>query len=363
MQYNMLITIENRRVIMKFHSKLLALLMALLLAVSTLGSFTVFATEDEYAYTVEDVEYLASLLGISYDETLDYLGITEDDLVVSAGDASASDVAVTYTDMLSGIDFETLTTAAYNISYKVPKSANVYNVDSDELDIYGYLEVSKEDLMNSYNVIEIAEYSDSLSQAVVYYQISVQESTPYGKHIGNYNKLTSDEQDALIQLKVEEGYSESNTYFTRKSGQLYLVARSDNDYMADNGLCTTEADVTTIIDGTVYNAYIYIQHGGTASDAKIVDNIVDTFRVKGAASADSVNKTLAIVALCICGVLLIVVGFLVFFIIRFSMFSSASGSKFNIIGFNMPAKVTSGAVSKHQFHAKENISDSLDDEE
>ncbi len=348
---------------MKFHSKILALLMALLLAVSAFGAFSAFASEDEYSYTVEDVEYLASLLGMSYDETLSYLGISEDDLVVSTGDASASDVPVTYTDMLSGLEFETRTTAAYNISYKLPKGADIYNVDSDELDIYGYLEVSKEDLMNSYNVIELAEYSDTLSQAVVYYQISAQEGTPYGKHIGNYNKLSSDEQNALIQLKVEEGYSESNTYFVRKSGQLYLVARSDNDYMADNGLCTTEVDITTVIDGTVYNAYVYIQHGGTASDAKIVDSIVDSFRVKGALSADSVNQTLAIVALCISGVLLIVVGFLVFFIIRFSMFSKASGSKFNIIGFDMPMKAASKASSKHQFHAHEDISDSLDDAE
>ncbi len=347
---------------MKFHSKFLALLMALLMAVSAFGAFAVSATEEEYAYTVEDVEYVASLLGMSYEETLNYLGITEDDLVEST-DTSASDVAVTYTDMLSGLDFETRTTALYNITYKLPKSADVYSPASDELELYSYVGVSKEDLMNSYNVVEMAEYSDTLTQAVVYYQISAQENTPYGEYIDNYNKLTSDEQDALVKLKVEEGYSESNTYFVRKNGQVYLVARMDNDLMADSGLCTTEADVTTIIDGTVYNAYIYVQHGGTAADAEIVDSLIDTFRVKGTASESSVNKTLAIIALCLCGVLLIVLGFLVFFIIRFSMFSKASGSKFNIIGFDMPKMISSGAVSKHSFRANTGVKDSLEDDD
>ncbi len=350
---------------MKFCSRLLALLLAMLLAVSAFSALTVSATEeDEYQYTKEEVEMYASLLGMSYEDTLDYLGLSEADLaegsILSSSDAPA---VYSYTDMLAGLDFVTRTTSSYGISYKLPKESAIYSPETDELVIVNALETTKKDLMNNYFVVDMAEYTDPLTQAVVYYQISAEENTPYGNHIGNFNDLSVDEQNSLIELKVSDGYDKSNTYTVRRDGQLYLIARTDADYMSESGLCTTEVDITTVINGVYYNAYLYVQHGGTEADKNIVDDLINSFRVKGIVTQADANKTIAIIALCLAGVLLIVVGFLVFFIIRFSIFSKASGSKFNIIGFNMPEKITANAVSKHSFRTESSLSDSAEEDD
>lgn len=346
---------------MKFQSKIIALLMVLVLSVSVFGAFGVSATEEEdYSYTVADVEAIAELYGMTYEEALTALGITEDDLVDSAA-ASDSDAVVTYTDMLSAVEFTTKTTDAHGITYKVPVESTIYSPDSSDLEIYNYTGTTKKELLNSYSLVEMSEYTAADSQAVVYYQISAEEDTAYGKYIGSFNDLSKTEKDELVQIKVEEGYDAENTYMVRNGGQVYLVARMDNDYAADSGLCTTEAEITTVINGTYYSAYIYVQHGGTASDAAIVDDLIKSFTIKGELSDAQATNVIAIVALCIVGVLLIVIAFLVFFIIRFSAFSKASGSKFNIIGFSMPKKASETASSKHNFHAKSGVEESLED--
>ncbi len=349
---------------MKLHSKLLAILIALLLSVSAFGAFTVSAAEEEYQYTQEDIEMYASLLGMSYEETLDYLGITAEDLVESST-VSSSDAAVShsYSDMLSSVEFTKRTTDAYGITYKLPKEAVIYGIDSDEVEMYNYLGASKVDVMNSYNVVEIAEYTDTLTNAVVYYQISAQENTPYGKAIENYGNLSVAAQNSLIDLKLTEGYDESNTYTVRRNGNLYLIARTDTDYMSTDGICTTEVDITTVINGIYYNTYLYIQHGGTEADADMVNSLISSFSIKGIMTTAQSNQIIAIVALCLCGILLIVIGFLVFFIIRFSLFSKASGSKFNIIGFDIPKQSAAHAVSKHSFRSGSDLKDSLESDD
>ncbi len=347
---------------MKFRSKLFALLLALTLIFSVFGGFSVSATEEEsQQYTAEDIQMLADLYQMSFNEVLGELGITEEDLIPSE-EVSKSDAVYSYTDLISSLKLSTHTTSVHNISYKLPEGGSVYSLADDDSKLFSYAGASKKDLMNNYNIVEIAEFADELTNAVVYYQITALEDTSYGKYIGNYNKLSVEEQNALVQVKIDEGSDENNTYTVKKNGQVYLVARTDLDQMSENGFCTTEADITTVINGTIYTGYIYIQHGGTATDAAVADEIINGFAVKGAASREVSTQTIAIVALCIVGFLFIVIAFLVFFIIRFSLFSKASGSKFNIIGFNMPRKISEPAVSKNNFRAKTGVKDSLNDD-
>lgn len=348
---------------MKFRSKFLALLMALMIVFSALGAVAVSATETEEQYTREDIQMIADLYGMSFEETLSQLGLTEDDLVEGSA-VSGTDAAVySYTDLISSLKLNRQVTASHGISYKLPDGGKIYSVNDDELSLYKYAGASKQDLMNNYNIVEIAEYADELTNAVVYYQISAVEDTPYGRYIGNMNRLSAEEQQALVDVKVEGGADKNNTYTTVRNGQVYLVARADADQMADSGICTTEADITTIINGTVYTAYIYVQHGGTATDAAVVDEIINSFSVKGELSRADSTRVLAVIALCIIVFLFIVIAFLVFFIIRFSVFSKASGSRFNIIGFSMPKKVSEPAASsKHTFRANTGVKDSLEDD-
>ena len=348
---------------MKFRSKFLAMLMALILVFSVLGSVAVSATETEDQYTKDDIQMIADLYGMSFDEVLTQLGLTEDDLVESSTVSGTDPVAYSYTDLISSLKLNKQTTSAHGISYKLPEGGEIYSLDDGEAELYKYTGTTKQELMNTHNIIEIAEYADELTKAVVYYQFTALKDTAYGRYVGNMNKLSTEDQQALVDIKVEGGTDANNTYTTKKNGQVYLVARIDSDQMADSGICTTEADITTIINGTIYTAYIYIQHGGTATDAAVVDEIINSFTVKGEMSKAASTRVLAITAVSIIIFLFIIIAFLVFFIVRFSIFSKASGSRFNIIGFSMPKKVSvPAAASKHTFRANTGVKDSLEEE-
>ncbi len=348
---------------MSFRSKLLAILIALTLVFSVSGAFAVSATEEDIQYTYEDIETIAQLYGISFEDALTQLGITEDDLVESSSVSNTDAANYSYTDMISSLKFNTHTTAYHSVTYKLPQGGEIYSLDDDELKLFSYAGASKQDLLNNYNIVEVAEYTDPLNKAVVYYQITAAEDTPYGKFIKNYSDLSVEQQNSLVSLKVENGSDEKNTYTTSKNGNIYLVSRNDTDQISEAGFCSTEAEITTVINSTVYTAYIYVQHGGTATDAAVVDDLIRSFSVKGAASREVSTQTVAIVALCLAGLLFIITAFLVFFIIRFSVFSKASGSKFNIIGFNMPRKaVEPVAASKNTFRASTGIKESLEEE-
>ncbi len=345
---------------MKFRSKITAVLLALVLLISAFGAFSVSATEEEeYQYTKEEIQEAADYYGMSYKELLAAMGLTEEDLVDGSA-FSSTDAVYSYTDMLADVEFKTFKSDSHNISYKFPKDGTVYLPSDDIAAVAAHTGISLKDIMNNYNLVVIAEYTNELNGANVLYQIIAEEDTPYGKHIGNYKNLTDSERDALVQSKIDEGFDENNTYMIKKKGNVYLVARSDSDEVAESGFCITETEISTVINGTIYTAYIYIQHGGTTADAKVVEDILDSLIIKGSASTVTVSKTLSIVALCIAGVLFIVVLFLIFFIVRFSIYSKASGSRFNIIGFSMPKKNTERAVSKRNFRAESNIKDSLD---
>ena len=98
----------------------------------------------------------------------------------------------------------------------------------------------------------------------------------------------------------------------------------------------------TVVDGVKYQFEAVSYEEITAEEATYIEEmIVGSIKIdKQSYSGGFANglSTLDILAIIAIALLLIIVGFLTFFIIRFNAFSKAAGSSFNIIGFNMPPK-------------------------
>ena len=344
---------------MKLTKKIIALLLTLMLTFAAFGALTVFATEEDDldTYTQEDVVALANSLGISEEEAAAYIfGNETDD--ASATDTSKTDISMT--DVYKDITFEPKTIEHYGISFLAPATAQVYSLESSDYEVYSGAGYTKLDLLSNYNLIGLCQFEDDAKGSVVYYEISCQEDSPYAAVLGEYNDLTQEQIDDIVKTKEAQGkdnsYEYDSVYVVRNGGQNYLVARIDQDN-AGEGYCITQAEISTVINGDYYNILCYFQHSGSVSDLDKVDEAIKSVQVGGQCKPVNTVKVLSIIALVLAALLLIAIAFIIFFIVRFSAYSKASGSKFNIIGFDMPKAVEDKSGDK-KFKAHEGIKDS-----
>lgn len=347
---------------MKLTKKIIALLLALTLTFAAFGAITAFATEEEDdldTYTYDDVVALANSLGISEEEAAAYIfGDTASGSDASATDASATDVSVT--DVYKNVEFETKTIEHYGISFLAPVAAELYSLESSDYEVYSGAGYSKLDLLSNYNLIGLSQYEDQTTGSVVYCEVTCQEDSPYAKVLGEYNDLTQEQIDDIVKTKEAQGkdnsYEYDSVYVVRNGGQNYLVARIDQNG-GTAGSCITQAEISTVKNGDYYNILCYFQHSGSVSDLEKVEEAIKSVKVGGQCKPMDTVKVLSIVALVLAALLLIAVAFIIFFLARFSAYSKASGSKFNILGFDMPKAVENKSGDK-KFKAHEGVKDS-----
>lgn len=301
-----------------FKLRLISLFTALSLLFVLFGSVCAFAAETEEI----DAAQLEELLG-------DYT-ISDSDF---AALLSGSDVP-SGTDHIS--DFETYVFKAkqHRLSMTVPKFENGFNINSTNADISE----------QGYSLEDVLSYNDQYSGSIVSYLFSdysengqvmvsiLYLSNNYTQIIGDYSKLSDEQLEDIRTAKL----SFNNEYpeLRKINGNTYLFSCGDDE---EYGFYSYSLE--TIVNGGRYQVYIDLTDP-TQVDLAAATEMIRSLKIGGLKStlygaADKTLVTVMLIALC---VLFAVVCLLTFFIIRFSRYASAAGSKFNIIGFNMPPK-------------------------
>ena len=266
-----------------------------------------------------------------------------DDVVSdSSAAASGSDITVpvvSATDHIASYQTYDLKIKPHRLSITVPKLESAFSANSTKtaleqaLPDSGYTPESIINFTDSYYSGDAISYLYSGSSANSSIMINILYSANnYTQFIGNYKDLDDDKLEDIrtTTLSFNGEYPE----LRKINGNLYLYAEGlDEEY----GYYSYSLE--TIINGGRYRIYIDLSDPSPADSAAATE-IIRSLKIggirpslTGAASSNLVTVLLIAVI-----VLFFAVCLLTFFIVRFSLYSTAAGSKFNIIGFNMPPK-------------------------
>lgn len=220
----------------------------------------------------------------------------------------------------------------YGVSITLPDDGSYLTVNSPETEIYSVIGVGLAGMLENGYLVYPCSYEG------VMFSLTVSENI-YSLNVGDYSNLSADKKqemiDAANSYNLTSGFSDVR--FVTINGHDFFVNCNFYDYYG-----VYQYTYVTVVDGVKYQFEAVSYNEISESDAKFIENtIVGSLKINkpnysgGLASGLSVLEIIALIAV---AVLLIVVGFLTFFIIRFNAFSKAAGSSFNIIGFNMPPK-------------------------
>ncbi len=314
----------------KIIKRIAALLVAAAL-IATMGTMSVFAEAAEEEWTDADTQELLAYLeenGISMPSGTD----------ISGSDISGTDLPeIDTTKNLSEYTIVEKNYPEYGVSFKAA-----------ELDLMGdiYSDVSQLSLALGADVGATALYDISyggFSNYILYSMaqdsgvmmaVTYTESN-WSRFIGNYADLSAEDQDRIAAGSDLMGLANGTTAAFRVINGVPCLVQE----FFDSEYTTMVYMVQAVVDGGMYEVYIQMANPVDA-DFDVADEIIDSLKFKGVnpqrygtASTATTNWLIALVA-----VLFAVVALLAFFVIRFSMFAKASGSEFNIIGFNLPEK-------------------------
>ncbi len=253
---------------------------------------------------------------------------------VSTTDVSSSDVT-SATDYISDFELTELKIDAHRFSMLVPSLDGSFSANSTNSELAAAIP--------GYNVESIINYNDTYySGNIISYLFSgttessnvmlnvLYTTNNYTKFIGDY----SDVDQAVLDDLCASTYSYSGKFpeILNINGNTFLYSEG---YDSEYGYYSYTLE--TIVGGGRYQFYIDLTNPSPA-DKAIVDNIVNSIKIGGfrATLTGAADKNLVTILLIAVIVLAVIVCLLTFFVIRFSLFSNAAGSKFNIIGFNMP---------------------------
>ena len=312
---------------MKKNIKLTALLLCLIFALATcVGAGTAFASE------------------------------------VSTTDASATVSASDTTAQLANYPLRKMNIDAYQLSMLVPELDVYFSIDGTDEDVSAAL--SSYGITNLESVINYTDYygnsythiyngnsSDSnVSMYIIY------NKNNYTEFIGSYDRL---DDKAMESVRSSNDILGSGTECNLMNihGTTFLYQES-----TDASLGTYSVGLKSIINGGEYQFCIYLTNP-TEADYVAVNKIVDSIKLGGVkySNVGIANNTLVVVLLVCCIVLLIVAALLAFLIFRFSKFQTAAGSKFNIIGFNLPPKYESEDDCNEDDYYDDNDSDDAEE--
>lgn len=162
----------------------------------------------------------------------------------------------------------------------------------------------------------------------------------YTHYIGNYSDMDADRFQEIMSATIL--LDDSTSVEAREiNGSLCMyqeiLTQDNND---------AYFDLQTIVNGGRYEVLVYVEDP-SENDYEIARNMINSVKISGVSrAAYGVASTTAVIWLfVICGVLLVCVLFLIFFLVRFSMFATAAGSNFSVIGFNLPPRGVAAADS------------------
>lgn len=259
-----------------------------------------------------------------------------EDVTSGADVTSSTDVeTVSASDFISDYELVKFEVYAHRLSMLVPDLENIFTANSTNTEISSTLSgytlediISYNDTYYSGNTISYL-YSGTTDTSEIMINV-LYTSNNYTQLIGNYSRL----DDAALEDIRKSTYSYSGTYpdAIKLNGNTFLYAEGADD---DYGYYSYTLE--TIVNGGRYQIYIDVTDPSPA-DKAVVNEIIQSIRIGGFrttlyGAADSKLVTALLIAVIVLAVIVIL---LAFFIVRFSLFSSAAGNKFNIIGFNMP---------------------------
>lgn len=292
---------------MKKFAKISSLILVLILVVS-MGASSAFAAE----VTPVDAQLYSAV---------------SDSTVVSGSEVSGSTVSGTGFASYGTVD---VSLKKFGFSMTLPNLDKIVTVDSPSAEIYETLGVTL-DQMLSYGYLVYALSADE-SQALY---VSFEESN-YAKLIGNYNDLSDSElQDIANETADNYGLMGSDAVKVESiNGNMFIHVMETYE---EDGVITDYNMYTTIIDGVIYTVGLQASNV-TAEDQAAIDKIVSSMNFSSSNSVIGLsagNSNMVLIILIV--ILFLIVALLSFFIIRFSIFSRAAGSSFNIIGFDFPS--------------------------
>ncbi len=270
----------------------------------------------------------------------DTTGTTSTTDVVSGSDAAA--------DYLSNYELIELAIAPHRMSILVPELDSTFSANSTNADLSAALPnsgLSVEDIINypdNYGGSITYLFSGSSANSGVMMNV-IYTSNNFTQFIGDYN----DASEAVLEdIRTSVlTYSGSFPEIRKVNGNTFLFAEG---YDSDYGYYSYSME--TIVGGGRYQIYIDLADASTA-DKDIVEEIISSIKIGGFKTTNygAADKTLATVLLIVVIILAVLVALLTFFVVRFSLFAKAAGSKFNIIGFSMPpSKAELEAMNKKQ---------------
>jgi len=308
---------------MKKIVKTIAVLLAAAL-IAAMGAMSAFA-EASSADTMTDEE-LAELLAM----------LEEQGMVASGTDVSGSDaLGVLSSEMLGIIELVENSFKEFGLKVLTPDyttSGDIYSDASQLSALMGGAANADALFEISYsgfsNYIYYGAAADGSSMVAVTYTES-----NWSRFIGNFSDLSAEEQTRIEAGSDLIGVGDGSTASFRVINGTPMLCQEyyDTEYMAKYYL------VQAVVDGGMYELYIQI---ASPSDADMVaaDRIINSLKISGVnPQRYGVASTCTTTWLIVLVVLLFaVVALMAFFLVRFSMFAKASGSSFNIIGFDLP---------------------------
>jgi len=311
-----------------------AALLAVIMLVSCF-SMSAFAEASSEDWTEEDTEELMAYLEQTGNDELlqsyiDMLSGSD----VSGSDVSGSDVPEVDNRKLREHILVEKTFDEFGLTVKVPDFALYADVYSDIDALTEALGVPTPDAMFNISYSGFSNYilysmsgngNDMLA-------ISYTESN-WSRFIGNYADLSAEEQEELAAATDMLGTGTFASF--RVINGTPVMVQEHFDQLSSTMVYVVRA----IVDGGAYDMYIQVTDPGD-EDMDAAEEIISSLKVSGVnpqrygvASTCTTTWLIVLVA-----VLFVIVALLAFFMIRFSAFAKASGSEFNIIGFNSPEK-------------------------
>ncbi|MBE6758805.1 MAG: hypothetical protein E7554_01780 [Ruminococcaceae bacterium] len=327
---------------MKKILRTVAAMLAVIMLVSCCA-MSAFAEASSDEWTEADTEELMDYLEQTGNDELlqsyiDMLSGTD----VSGADVSGSDAAAPVDNRkLRDHTLTEKTFEEFGFSVKVPDFASYADIYSDVDTMSRVLgtTANPDALFNAGYSADFSNYiiyamSGSSNDMMAFDMMAVNYTeSDWSRYIGNYSDLSAEEQEKLAASTDLIGMG-TKASFREINGTPVLV-QEYFDQMYNSMAYVVQA----IVDGGMYEMFIQVADPGD-DDLAVAEEIIESVKFSGVnpqrygvASTCTTTWLFVLVA-----VLFVIVALLAFFLIRFSAFAKASGSEFNIIGFNFPKK-------------------------
>lgn len=322
---------------MKKFMRIVAALMAAVM-VMAFGAASVFAEGELTAEDLEKIQEYYAAMGMEMPSNTDISGGAVSGADVSGSDVSGSDaIGAITTKLLRDYELVEKDFGEFGLSMLVPSLEKLGTIYSDTAELTNALgsQVNINALFDiSYNgFTNYVLYGVSADQGVMM-AVTYTENN-WSHYIGNFADLDADAQERIASGTDLMGFGDGSTASFRVINGTPCLYQEYYDAQYTSMVYVVQA----IVDGGIYEVYLQFANPGDP-DFDVADQIVNSLKFEGVNPQryGVANTTTTTVLIVLLAVLFAIVALLAFFIIRFSLFAKASGSDFNIIGFNLPEK-------------------------